>query len=398
MKIVHVITSLSPDGAQTMLYKLLSSLDQRIYQSHVVSLTDKGTMGGRIEAIGVPVLALGMRPGMPSPFSVLQLARWLRQCSPDVIQTWLYHADLIGGIAAKLAGGIPVAWNIRRDIPVAWNIRHGMLDSRGHKRSTVLAIKACAMLSRWLPMRIICCSESSRAVHSAIGYEDDEMVVIPNGFDLASFRPDAAARLTVRQELGIAEHAILIGLIARFHPLKDHRNFIDAAARLHLHYPEVHFLLCGSGATPQNSELAEWIRLSNLSRRVHLLGQRPDIQRLNASLDIASSSSYSEGFPNVIGEAMACGVPCAVTDVGESARIVGGTGKVVSPRNPEGLAEAWRELIEIGPEGRSLLGEAARRRISEHFSLQAIVQRYARLYQDIEARSWQESSRAAIPE
>jgi glycosyltransferase involved in cell wall biosynthesis len=380
-----------------MLYKLLSSLDQRIYQSQVVSLTDKGIMGGRIEAIGVPVLALGMRPGMPSPFSVLQLARWLRQCSPDVIQTWLYHADLIGGIAAKLAGGIPVAWNIRRDIPVAWNIRHGMFDSRGHKRSTVLAIKACAMLSRWLPMRIICCSESSRLVHSAIGYEDNEMVVIPNGFDLANFRPDPAARLAVRQELGIAEQALLIGLIARFHPLKDHRNFIDAAARLHAHSPEVHFLLCGSGVTVQNSELAEWIRSSNLGRRVHLLGQRPDVQRLNASLDIASSSSYSEGFPNVIGEAMACGVPCAVTDVGESARIVGATGKVVPPRSPEALAEAWRELIEIGPEGRSLLGEAARRRISEHFSLQAIVQRYARLYQDIEANSWQES-RAAIPE
>lgn len=397
MKIIHVITSLSSDGAQTMLYKLLSSLDRNVYQSQVVSLTDKGVMGDKIEAIGVPVRALGMRPGMPSPLSVLQLARWFRQCSPHVIQTWLYHADLIGGIAAKLAGGIPVAWNIRSGIPVAWNIRHGTLDSRGHKRSTVLAVKICATLSRWLPIRIICCSESSRLVHSAIGYEHDEMVVIPNGFDLMNFKPDPAARWSVREELGIPSDALMIGQVGRFHPLKDHRNFIDAAAWLHADYPEVHFFLCGSGVTAENPELIEWIRLSGIRDRMHLVGHRHDVPRLNAALDIASSSSYSEGFPNVIGEAMACGVPCAVTDAGESALIVGGTGKVVPPKNPRALANAWRELIEMGPEGRSLLGEAARHRISNHFSLQTIAERYARLYQDIEA-STQGSHRVVVPQ
>jgi glycosyltransferase involved in cell wall biosynthesis len=397
MRIIHVITSLSSDGAQTMLYKLLSSLDRSLYQSQVISLTDRGAMASKIEALGVPVLALGMRPGMPSPVSILQLAAWFRRYAPNVIQTWLYHADLIGGIAAKLAGGIPVAWNIRREIPVAWNIRHGTIDSKGHKKSTVLAVKACAVLSRWLPIRIVCCSESSRLAHSAIGYQGHEMLVIPNGFDLSGFRPDPGARLSVRQELGLPEDAVIIGLIARFHPLKDHRNFISAAALLHTKYPEVHFLLCGAGATAENSELAEWIKATNVAERIHLLGHRQDVSRVDAALDIASSSSYSEGFPNAIGEAMACAVPCAVTDAGESALIVGDTGRVVPPKDPAALASAWTELIEMGRGGRSLLGHAARDRISQYFSLHTIVERYASLYKNIEARAVQGSPPVTAP-
>jgi glycosyltransferase involved in cell wall biosynthesis len=373
MKITHVITSLSADGAQTMLYKLLSCLDKKTYEVDVVSLTELGPMAAKIEAIGVPVRALGMRPGLPSPVSILRLARWFRQYSPQVIQTWLYHADLIGGIAAKLAGGIPVAWNIR----------HGNLDSNGHKRSTLWAVKVCATCSRWLPNRIVCCSESSKQVHAAIGYGGDEIVVIPNGFDLANFRPDPEARLSVRRELGIPDGALMIGQVGRFHPLKDHRNFIDAAAWLHAEYPEVHFLLCGNGVTAENQELTEWIKLSGIRDRVHLLGHRLDVPRLNAAFDIASSSSYSEGFPNAIGEAMACGVPCVVTDAGESALIVQDTGRVVPPKNPRALADAWRQLIEIGPQERSLLGAAARIRVSEHFELRTIAARYEKLYEEI---------------
>jgi glycosyltransferase involved in cell wall biosynthesis len=375
MKVTHVIAGLSMGGAQTMLYKLLSRLDRAAFESEVVSLADVGPLDEKIRALGVPVKVLGMRPGVPNPLALFRLARWWRQDPPDVVQTWMYHADLIGGLAANLAGGIPVAWNIR----------HSDVDVDSNKRSTAWTITACARLSHWLPTRIICCAELSRRIHTQLGYAAEKILVIPNGFDLEVFRPDATARLSVRQDLGIPEKALVIGLVGRFHPLKDHRNFIESAARLHASLPEVHFLLCGDDVTTENPELAEWIQAGGIGDRCHLLGPREDVPRLNAALDIACCSSYSEGFPNAVGEAMACGVPCAVTDVGDSALIVGDTGSVVPPKNPDALANAWRELIEIGPDGRGLLGAAARRRIDQCFSLRAIAARYEDLYAQIAA-------------
>ncbi len=356
-----------------MLYKLLSGTDRENFESEVVSLMDIGAIGKRIQELAVSVRALGMRQGVPSLPALLRLVYWLRQNPPHCVQTWMYHADLIGGISAKLAGGIPVIWGIR----------NSNLKPQHTKRTTLLTAKACARLSRRLPARIVCCSEASRQSHKEMGYAEDRMVVIPNGFDLAAFKPDQEARPAVRRELCIPGEAPLIGLVGRFNPLKDHNNFIRAAAHLHACLPDVHFLLCGDGVTWENPELVEWIKTAGIQTRCHLLGRREDIPRLTASLDIACSSSNSEGFPNVIGEAMACGVPCVVTDVGDSAMIVGETGRVVPPRNPQALAECWRELLELGPEGRSRLGSAARHRVEEHFNLPLIVTRYERLYEQV---------------
>lgn len=357
-----------------MLYKLLSCLNETTFHTEVVSLVAVGAVGEKIRALRVPVRALGMRRGVPNPLGLWRLARWLRRDPPDMVQTWLYHADLIGGLAAKLAGGIPVAWNIR----------HSTLDPEGYRRSSFWTVSACAQLSRWLPTRIICCSEASQHTHAALGYAVERMVVIPNGFDLTVFRPASEADLSVRQELGISGETPLIGLVGRFHPQKDHQTFVRAAALLHARFPETHFLLCGDGITWGNIELASWIETAGLSNCCHLLGHREDIPRLTAALDIASSSSaYGEGFPNVLGEAMASGVPCVATDVGDAALIMGDTGKVVPAREPQALAEAWRVFLEISPETRRQIGWAARRRIEQHFSLPAIATRYAQLYEEI---------------
>jgi glycosyltransferase involved in cell wall biosynthesis len=288
----------------------------------------------------------------------------------------MYHADLLGVFAARLGGGIPVVWGIH----------HSNLDPEINKRTTIWTAKVCARLSHRLPVRIVCCSEASRRVHTALGYAGDKMVVIPNGFDLAAFKPDLRAKVGVREELGITQEALLIGLVGRFDPQKDHRNFVAAAARLRSDYPQVHFLLCGDGVNWNNGELAGWIEEAGLRQQFHLLGRREDMPRLTAALDIASSSSCGEGFSNVIGEAMACGVPCAVTDVGDSAFIVGETGLVVPPRNPEALAQAWKKLIQMGPEGRQKLGEAARKRILENFNLPDIVASYEALYKEVVRR------------
>ncbi len=213
------------------------------------------------------------------------------------------------------------------------------------------------------------------------------MVVIPNGFDLGDFSPSEKARVSVRQELNIAEKAFIIGLVARYHKQKDHENFFQAAHLLMQSIDEkthdIHFLLCGDKVSWNNDVLVKKIDTLGRRDRFHLLGKRKDMPRLTASLDIAVSSSYSEAFPNVLGEAMACAVPCVVTDVGDSALIVGNTGKVVPSKNPGLLAHAMKELIELGEDGRRKLGEAARQRVMDHFNLPDIVLRYEALYRQI---------------
>jgi glycosyltransferase involved in cell wall biosynthesis len=186
--------------------------------------------------------------------------------------------------------------------------------------------------------------------------------------------------------LGLDPEALLIGMVARFHPQKDHHTFVRAASLL-ADQPGVHFLLCGKEITGQNVELSGWIGGTGIGSRIHLLGLREDIPRVVAALDIATlSSSHGEGSPLVVGEAMASGVPCVVTDVGDSAEIVGATGLVVAPRRPEALAEAWRELIEGGPELRGRLGQLARQRVEERYSLPATVSMYQHLYSSLRLR------------
>jgi glycosyltransferase involved in cell wall biosynthesis len=378
LSILYVITGLFQGGAELMLYRLLSRLDRTRFTPQVISLLDHGPIGRKIQALGIPVRSLGMKRGIPNPAVVLRLARWLRQDPPDMMQTWMYHADLVGGLAARLVG----------NIPVAWGIRHSDLSSETSSRLTRLTVKTCALLSQWLPDRIVCCSEASRQVHTVLGYAAEKMVVIPNGYDVETFRPNSGARASVRKGLAVSEDAPVIGMVARFDPQKDHRTFIRAAQLLHRDRPDAYFLLCGNEVTWENQELARWIDEAGLRTRCHLLGRRDDdIPNLTAALDIASlSSAYGEGFPNVVSEAMSCGVPCVVTDVGDAALIVGQTGIVVPPRNPEALAAAWRTMLEMGREGRRHMGIAARQRIRERFDIAEVVGRYEHLFVEL-ARS-----------
>lgn len=356
-----------------MLHNLLSFMDRDCFAFEVISLTDIGMLGNKIRSINVPVEALGMQRGVPDPRAIFRLTRYLRQQGPDLVQTWMYHADLMGGIAAKMAGGIPLVWGIH----------NSNLDPGSSKRMTIWTARICSRLSRWLPKRIVCCSEASREVHTRLGYDPEKMVTIQNGFDLVNFRPDRGAGSSIRYELGIPENSLIIGLAARFDPQKDHQNFVRAAALLKMLHQEVYFLLCGDGIAWENRNLAGWIDDAGLRSCFHLLGRRDDMARIQASLDIAvSASSYGEAFPLVLGEAMACGVPCVATDVGDSAIIVGDTGRIVPPRDPAALAAAWKKLLRMGPEARARLGAAARKRIADNFSLPVIAARYERLYKD----------------
>lgn len=373
MKIVHVISGLYVGGAEMMLQKLVAHQQRSGHELEVISLLPlQQPMTDRIRALGVTVCSLGVRRAFPSPADLARLATWLRRAEPDLVHSWMYHGNFAAGLAGRLAG-----------VPVIWGLRQSNLEPRLNRRRTLWIAKTSAPLSRRLPARILCNSHAALRVHAAMGYAVDRMVVVPNSFDLEALRPDPAARASVRAELGLASDAPLIGLVARWEPQKDHRTFLRAAGLVAAKRPGVAFLLCGRGVTPENQKLARWSQEQGLNGVLHLLGHRDDVPRLTAGLDIATSSSLGEGFPSVIGEAMACGVPCVVTDVGDSAVIVGDTGRVVPPAQPAKLAEAWEELLALGPEKRAELGIMARQRIRDHYDLPAVLAQYDQVYAEV---------------
>lgn len=373
-----VITCLGAGGAERMLLKLLGEIDRRLIEPRVITLTDYGerstALAERFAAIDVEVVGLGMSRGIPGPQWIWRLARLLRQRQPQLVNTWMYHADLLGGLAAKLAGSPPVVWNIRNTT----------LEPGRSKATTIRTVQLCARLSTLLPQRIICCAERAQSVHVALGYDAGKTVIIPNGFPLDTFRPLSGARQSIRRELNIPAESLVIGYVARFDPQKDHQNFLAAAQRLRTEHKQVHFVLCGDHISWDNPELCNWLNTAGLTASTRLLGHRDDIPRLLSAFDIATSAScYGEAFPNAIGEAMACAVPCAVTDVGDSALIVGNTGKIVPPGNPVALCNAWKELAALSIPERSALGWSARQRVMHHFSLPAVTRAYEQLFLNV---------------
>lgn len=330
-----------------------------------------GGTGYEIRRLGIPVESLGMKPGVPEPLTLVRLTRRLMTLKPNVVHTWMYHADLVGGIAAHLA----------RVPAVAWSIRNSDLSINKTKCTTRMVVRACALLSRRIPDRIVSCSSAARDIHIALGYDETRFIVIPNGFDLNRFRPDPVAFSQVRDELNISVNTFVIGLVARFDPLKNHEGFFEAAGILHAKRPDVHFVLAGKGIEITNPRVAAWVRKMNIEGVTHLLGLRKDIPRLTAAFDIATSSSWGEAFSNTVGEAMACAVPCVVTDVGDSAYIVGDTGLRVAPGDLRGLAAAWEKLLGLSDEERRALGTRARARVAENFDLEAIAKRYEEFYE-----------------
>jgi len=364
--ILHLITGLETGGAEGMLARLVTRTDRSRFRSVVVSMTDTGTVGPIIAAAGIPVEALGIRRGMIDPRGLTRLIRLLRRYQPDIVQTWLYHADLLGLIAAWFGYAPRLAWNIRcsdmKGLPVV--------------RATLSSFSA-------LPETIITNSRVGRQFHENIGYRPHRWEYIPNGYDTAMLRPDEAARSRLRAALGIDRSAIVIGLPARYHPMKDHATFF-AAARQAAARADIAFVLLGAGIEPANRDLVRAIEAHGLMSRVRLLGDRADMNAVYPALDIATlSSAFGEGFPNVLAEAMACGVPCVATDSGDAAKILGDAGVIVPPRDPQALAEGWQRMIALGDDGRRALGITARARIVANYDLNRVVSLYEALYYKI---------------
>lgn len=369
-RVMHVISGLSTGGAETMLVKLLSTLDRSRFEPVVVSLQGRGTMGSRLEAAGIDVETIGLRTATDLPAALWRLARAARRYEPDLIQGWMYHGNVAALLAAAAAS---------RRSPVIWNIRQSITSLNAEKPATAFVIRRGARMSG-RAAAIVYNSRNSARQHEDIGYRADRRHIIPNGFDCDRFAPSPELRHRFRSELGVADDVPLIGLLARYHPVKDHANFLAAGARLAADTPRARFVLAGHGVDPDNAALMKLVDELGLRDRVHLLGERADTNALLAALDIATSSSRDEAFPNVLGEAMACGVACVATDVGDCRVVLGDSGIVVPPRDAAALAAAWRALLEGGAEERRRLGSGARDRVLEHYSIERVAEAYAALY------------------
>jgi glycosyltransferase involved in cell wall biosynthesis len=367
--VLHLITGLDTGGAERMLARLVSRGDRNRFRTVVVSMMDAGALGSVIAAAGVPVHTLGLRRGRPDPRALSRLARILRAERPDVAQTWLYHADLLGFLARRFGLMRHLVWNLRcTDSLEGAGLRH--------------VLRWCSTL----PDAVVVNSAVGQRFHEALGYRPRRWELIPNGFDTEALHPDPAAGRQRRAELGIGPAAVAILLPARYHPMKDHATFVAAAALLAAARPEAVFALAGPGIEPGNRALAGLIAAHGIGDRVQLLGERRDLDALYPAFDIVTSSSAcGEGFPNILGEAMACGIPCVATDSGDAAAIIGDSGIVVPPRDPRALAAGWARIIALDPAARRALGAAARARIVENYDLDQVVSRYEQLYRQITA-------------
>jgi glycosyltransferase involved in cell wall biosynthesis len=376
LKITHVIGSLDVGGAERALCGLVANIDPALAEMKIVSLIPGGVLTDSVRRQGIEVETLSMRPGRPDPSAIVRLARRLRADRPDLVVSWMYHANLIGGLAAKLADRIPVVWNIR----------HTWLDPRRSKRLTRWIARAGGALSQRVPDAVVYVARAAQETHAALGYACPHSSIIPNGFDLDEFLPDPAARWQVRKELGLARATKLVGLVGRFHPDKDHRSFMAAAGRVRHSIPQARFLLCGDGVTPENRQLTAWADQNGVRDSCHFLGPRQDVPRLAAALDVAVCSSLSEAFPRAVGEAMACEVPCVVTDVGDAAQLVGNSGRVVPAGDPTALAAALCEILALDDYARRALGRLARERIVQDFSQERVVARHWDLWRQLATR------------
>lgn len=355
-----------------MLYKLLPRMRKDRFENIVFTLKEKGELSEDFESQNIRVYNVGGMGGILRISALIRSLKILRQINPDLIQGWLAHGNLVAKIASIF---LPYR------LSTLWNIRYTALPKGETKRTILFIIKLLSILS-FLPQKIVFNSKAGADDHCRMGYRSDKSCIIPNGFDTKLFSPSEKNRRSVRLELNIPEEAILIGLIGRFDPLKGHSCFLKAGAKLLSNKREVFFLLAGREVDWQNRQLKQFIEKLGMSEKVFLLGERRDVHRITAALDIAACSSVAEGSPNVIGEAMSCGIPCVVTDVGDTAWLVGDSGMVVPPRNHGALCEAWLKMIEMGSAKRRALGEKARNRIEDCFSIQKVVKKYEQLYEE----------------
>jgi len=362
MKIVHIVTGLGDGGAEHTLFKICK---HDIKNKHIViSFKKYGKYFSLLNKLGIKVYCLNA-----SFFSIHKfffLIKLLQSLKPDIVQTWLVHADFIGSIAARLAG-------IKK---ILWNVRYSNIEIDKSKLTTILIIKVLAKLSYIIPEIIVIVSKKAKKIYENKGYDKRKLKFIPNGYDLSNLKGNKDQKIDFQKKIKIKKRIPLIGYVARYDPLKDHLNLLNALSLIRLKGKDFFCILVGSNIN-KNKILINEIKKLKLNNCIRLLGPMNNISKIMNLLDIHVLSSASEGFPNVVAEAMAHKTLCVVTNVGDSSYIVGKTGWVVPPNDSVKLAKAIKiALNEIGTKNWNKKCNLARERIKQKFSIDKMIKSY----------------------
>lgn len=369
-RVVHVIVGLMDGGAEGVLARLC--IHSQRFEHIVISLTGMGKYGPALEGSGIPVYCLNLNKGLFGWCRILRLGYILKVNQPTAVQTWMYHSDLIGGLIAWMVG--------IRDI--YWAIRHSDLNKETSKRTTVLTARLCAYFSRKVPKKIVCCANRALKNHAQMGYDESKMITIHNGYDLSQFFPDASKRNSFRDDLNIDESIFLIGNVGRFHPDKGHDILLESLGILKASELNWRCLLVGRDLDEDNKWLSESIASHGLEGLVYPMGSRDDIPKIMNALDLYVLASRSEGFPNALAEAMACGTACVSTDVGAADALLS-TDSLCSPNAPAELANiilkfAGEKKLELEKwDKRSKAGSV---KMQEKFALEYMVHAYEKVW------------------
>jgi len=362
IQLMFLLRSLNYGGAERHVVALATSLRQRGESVAVVSLYSAGPWRKNLEAAGVPLYTLGKRWRWDL-FFFFRLIKLVQEIRPAILHGCLGTANILTVLLHPLLPHVRIVWGVQAsDMDLG---RYGWLDRMLYRLE-------CA-LSRFADL-IIVNSHSGLDYAVGHGFPRKEMRVIPNGIDTDRFRPDLESGKQFRKDWGIGEKEHLIGLVGRLDPMKDHPTFLKAAALLTRERKDVRFLCVGDGPQSYQLRLRLISEALGLGKRLIWLSSAEDMCTIYNAMDVmTSSSSFGEGLSNAIGEAMACGVPCVVTDVGDSKWLVNKTGWVVPPGDPASLCLAWQKMLEMDAEARIELGKRARDRIVQHFGLDRLV-------------------------
>jgi len=371
MQVLHIITGLGDGGAEALLYRMCKF--DKEHNHIVISLMDEQKYGPLLKEIGVVVHTLSFPKGKIKFSGFFKLYKLIKQIKPDVVQTWLDHADMIGGIVARLAG-------IKN---IVWGVHHTALVKGESKLSTIFISKINVFLSYFIPKKIIYCAQESKKAQEKIGYKKAKGVVVLNGYDIEGFTQNDSLSAEVRNDLSINADSFLIGHVGRYDPQKDLSNLIEAFALLNQKKLDFDAVIVGANLDNNNRDLLLMVNKNGLSKYVHLLGRRDDITAIMNGIDLFVLSSKSEAFPNVLNEAMLCGTPCVTTDVGDAGKIVRDTGWVVRPKDSEALANAIINASEEKELNKSIWLQRkkdCRKRVVENFSLEKMVKEYKKVW------------------
>ena len=365
--ILHCITGLNTGGAETALLQLLRQSSLENGARHlVVSLISGGSLEDEYKKLGIEVISLGMSKTFSDIFCLMKFLKIIKERNPKIIQTWMYHANLLGALVHPFT----------LSIPLFWGIRHSELTVKDNGMGTYLVAKTCALFSRFSPREIFCNSHRSLESHTRMGYRAHKMTVIPNGFNPEFFHFDPSQRKSWRLKLGISDAESVVGFAGRYCPEKDFRTFFHAASLLKQKLPAAKFVLCGQGVSRSNPEINRLCIHFGLGDEVFFLGHQDNMAAIYPAFDVFWLTSKSESFPNVLAEAMLSGVPCISTDVGDAAGIMNAPDRVTGIGDAAGIAEMALALLTLDPVEYQRQRELVRAQIETNFSIQNILKQY----------------------